>query len=185
MLSTRADTLNTLAVVMGLYNHHKSLDDAQAKAIVFCSDMCGEIVETGASVATWKKGDRVMPIFNQTHLTGQIKEHHMANGLGLPLEGCLQDYRVFPDQGLVRVPGYLSDEEASCLPIAAVTAWMSINTSRPIGQPGGKGEIVLVQGTGGVSISGLQIAKSSGATSKSLRSLTALEDYYDLTRHLP
>lgn len=154
------------AVAMGLYNHHKSLDDAQSQAIVFCSDMCGEIVDTGASVSSWKKGDRVMPIFNQTHLTGQIKEHHMATGLGLPLEGCLQDYRVFSEQGLVKVPDYLSDEEASCLPIAAVTAWMSINTGRPIGQSGGKGEVILVQGTGGVSISGLQIAKASGATSE-------------------
>lgn len=152
---------------MGLYNHHKSLDDAQSQqAIVFCSDMCGEIIETGAGVSSWKKGDRVMPIFNQTHLTGQIKEHHMAHGLGLPLEGCLQDYRVFSAQGLVPVPDYLSDEEASCLPIAAVTAWMSINTGRPLGQPGGKGEVILVQGTGGVSISGLQIAKASGATSE-------------------
>lgn len=152
---------------MGLYNHHKSLDDAQSQPIVFCSDMCGEILETGPGVSSWTKGDRVMPIFNQTHLTGQIREHHMANGLGLPLEGCLQDYRVFPEQGLVKVPDYLSDEEASCLPIAAVTAWMSINTGRPIGQPGGKGDVILVQGTGGVSISGLQIAKAIGATSQS------------------
>ncbi|QSZ37828.1 hypothetical protein DSL72_008928 [Monilinia vaccinii-corymbosi] len=33
---------------------------------------------------------------------------------------------------------------------------------RPLGQPAGKGESVLIQGTGGVSISGLQIAKASG-----------------------
>lgn len=161
---------------MGLYNHHKSLDGAPTQPIVLCSDMCGQIVDVGPGVsdaATWQKGDRVMPIFNQTHLTGQIKEHHMAHGLGLPLEGCLQDYRLFPAEGLVRAPDYLSDEEASCLPIAAVTAWMSLNTGRPLGQPGGRGDVVLIQGTGGVSISGLQIAKASGATSQSFVELSS------------
>lgn len=92
----------------------------------------------------------------------------MAHGVGLPLEGVLQDYRVFPETGLVRVPDYLSDDQASCLPIAALTAWMAINWHRPFGQSGGQGEVVLVQGTGGVSISGLQIAKASGATSEYL-----------------
>lgn len=63
----------------------------------------------------------------------------------------------------MKAPEYLSDEEASTLPIAAVTAWMSINGMRPMGQSGGEGEIVLLQGTGGVAIAGLQIAKASGA----------------------
>lgn len=152
---------------MGLYNHHKSLDGATSEPLVPCSDICGEISTVGPDVSSWKVGDRVMGTFCQAHLTGQIREHHMATGVGLPLEGCLQDYRVFPETGLVKVPDYLSDEEASCLPIAAVTAWMSINGLRPLEQPGGEGEVVLVQGTGGVSISGLQIAKASGATSKS------------------
>jgi NADPH:quinone reductase-like Zn-dependent oxidoreductase len=62
------------------------------------------------------------------------------------------------------VPDYLTDEEASCLPIAAVTAWMSINGFRPLGQPfdGDSNDTVLLQGTGGVSISGLQIAHAAG-----------------------
>lgn len=152
---------------MGLYNHHKSVDGASNEPLVPCSDICGEVTTVGHGVSTWKAGDRVMGTFCQSHLTGQIKEHHMTTGVGLPLEGCLQDYRVFPETGLVKVPDYLSDAEASCLPIAALTAWMSINGLRPLGQAGGKGEVVLVQGTGGVSISGLQIAKASGATSTS------------------
>lgn len=87
----------------------------------------------------------------------------MKCGLGLPLPGVLAEYRVFPDYGLVKPPAYLSAEEASTLPIAGVTAWMAINGMRPLGQPGGKGEKVLIQGTGGVAINGLQIAKASGA----------------------
>lgn len=149
---------------MGLYGHHKTIDATSRQPLVLCSDMCAEVVAVGPNVSSWKTGDRVMSTFCQEHLTGQIKAHHMGSGLGLPLDGVLQDYRVFPEHGLVKVPDYLKDEEAGCLPVATVTAWMSINGLRPLGQAGGKGEVVLVQGTGGVSISGLQIAKASGAT---------------------
>ena len=87
----------------------------------------------------------------------------MTSGLGLPLPGVLTQYRVFPEYGLVKAPDYLSDEEAATLPIAGVTAWMAINGMRPLGQAGGKGEKVLIQGTGGVAVNGLLIAKASGA----------------------
>lgn len=152
---------------MGLYNHHKSLEAGKPDPIVPCSDMCGTVVAVGESSGDgiWKVGDRVLSTFNQGHLSGQIDAAGMATGLGLPLEGVLQTYRVFPVTGLVRAPSYLTDEEAACLPIAAVTAWMAINQFRPLGQPGGKGETVLLQGTGGVSISGLQIAHAAGAKS--------------------
>ncbi|KAH8600665.1 hypothetical protein B0O99DRAFT_736716 [Bisporella sp. PMI_857] len=113
--------------------------------------------------SSWRVGDRVLSIFNQTHLTGQVKAYHMGSGLGLPLPGCLMQYKVFPETGIVKAPQYLTDEEASTLPIAGVTAWMAINGMRRLGHPGGKGETVLIQGTGGVSINGLQIAKASGA----------------------
>lgn len=114
----------------------------------------------------WNLGDRVISVFNQTHLTGPIKLQHMGGGLGLPLEGVLQNYRVFPVSGLVKAPEYLSNTEACTLPIAAVTAWMSINGMRPLSEPGGAGETILFLGTGGVSISGLQIAHAAGAKSK-------------------
>lgn len=48
--------------------------------------------------------------------------------------------------------------------VAGITAWMAMNGQRPLGSPGGKGEVVLIQGTGGVAINGLQIAKAAGAT---------------------
>ncbi|KAK1464892.1 zinc-binding dehydrogenase [Colletotrichum melonis] len=151
-------------VAMGLYNHHKTINPAETDPIVPASDMCGSVVSVGDGVSRWKAGDRVLSIFNQTHLKGQIKPVDMKSGLGFPLEGVLQTYRVFSAEGLVRAPKHLSDEEAATLPIAAVTAWMSINQFRPLGQPGGQGEVVVCQGTGGVAISGLQIAKASGAT---------------------
>lgn len=146
---------------MGLYNHHRDIKDKPT--VVPCSDMCGIITAIGPGVSAWKVGDRVLSTFNQTHLSGQITSKHMPYGLGFPLPGVLTTHRVFPEYGLVKAPEYLSDEEASTLPIAAVTAWMSINGMRPMGQSGGEGEIVLLQGTGGVAIAGLQIAKASGA----------------------
>ena len=106
-----------------------------------------------------------MAIFNLTHLTGQITDEHLPSGLGLPLEGVLSEYRCFPASGLVKVPDYLNDEEGSTLPIAAVTAWMALNWMQPIGQHiQGPQNTALFQGTGGVSIAGLQIAKASGLT---------------------
>lgn len=123
--------------------------------------MCGTVVASKS--ALWNPGDRVISIFNQTHLTGQVQAEHMKHGLGLPLPGVLAEYRKFPEYGLVKAPSYLSHEEAATLPIAGLTAWMAINGMRPFGQPGGEGETVLIQGTGGVAISGLQIAVASGA----------------------
>ncbi|KAL2004531.1 hypothetical protein VTN00DRAFT_3416 [Thermoascus crustaceus] len=148
-------------VAMGLYNHHRGIQ--QGNTVVPCSDMCGVVTEVGKNVKSWKVGDRVLSTFNQTHLTGQIQPKDMPYGLGFPLPGVLTTHRVFPEYGLVRAPEYLTDEEACTLPIASVTAWMAINGMRPMGQNGGEGEYVLLQGTGGVSISGLQIAKASGA----------------------
>lgn len=151
---------------MGLYGHHKTLGSGPPKPLVPCSDMCGTVAAVGDGAVGWKVGDRVLSTFTQSHLTGQIRARDMASGLGKPLDGVLQTYRVFPATGLVRAPEYLTDEEACCLPIAAVTAWMAINGLRPLGQPGGRGEVVLLQGTGGVSLTGLQIAKASGATGR-------------------
>ncbi|KAF5027440.1 hypothetical protein F66182_461 [Fusarium sp. NRRL 66182] len=148
-------------VVMGDYNHHASVQDAEP--LVPCSDMCGTVIKSTSSKL--KTGTRVMSIFNQTHLTGQVTEADMASGLGLPLHGVLQEYRCLSADSLVRVPDYLSDEEAACLPIAGVTAWMCINGTRPLGQPvdgSKKKETVLLQGTGGVAVAGLQIAKAAG-----------------------
>ncbi|KAI1259205.1 hypothetical protein F5Y18DRAFT_420880 [Xylariaceae sp. FL1019] len=153
-------------VCMGVYGHHKSLSKG-SNEIVPASDMCATVIRLGpgANSSALKEGDRVMAIFNQTHLTGQILEENMASGLGLPLPGVLTEYRVFPASGLVKVPEYLTDEEAACLPIAAVTAWMSINSFQPVGYPlSGSEKVVLLQGTGGVAIMGLIIAKALGLT---------------------
>ncbi|KAF1935928.1 alcohol dehydrogenase [Clathrospora elynae] len=159
-------------VAMGLYNHHASVE--HPPAIVPCSDMCGIVVAVGPSSNSTsdpyknpsfrlQTGDRVISTFAPTHLTGQVQAKDVRSGLGGPEPGVLTQYRVFPTFGVVKIPDYLSDDEAACLPIAAVTAWMSLNCMRPKGEIIGKGETVVCQGTGGVSISAAQIATAAGA----------------------
>lgn len=159
-------------VCMGLYNHHKSVE--QPPAIVPCSDMCGVVVAVGPTSDNTsdpyknpafrvKEGDRVISTFAPTHITGQIEAKDLGNGLGGPAPGVLVQYRVFPTFGVVKIPDYLSDDEAACLPIAAMTAWMSLNCMRPKGEIISSGETIVCQGTGGVSISAAQIAAAAGS----------------------
>jgi NADPH:quinone reductase-like Zn-dependent oxidoreductase len=136
--------------------------------------MCGVVVAVGPTSENTsdpfknpafrlKEGDRVISTFAPTHLSGQVQPDDVASGLGGPAPGVLTQYRVFPTYGAVKIPDYLSEDEAACLPIAAVTAWMSLNCMRPKGEIIGKGETVVCQGTGGVSISASQIATAAGA----------------------
>ncbi|KAL8415021.1 hypothetical protein RB594_006014 [Gaeumannomyces avenae] len=156
-------------VANGIYkSHHKSLSESTPSPIAPCSDMCGVVVAVGPTPSpTWQVGDRVVSTFIPGFASGQVLEPQLATSLGFPADGVLQTHRVFPSAGLVRAPAHLSDGEAACLPVAALTAWMALFWEAPLGaaaQRGLKGRTVLVQGTGGVSVCGLQIAKASGAT---------------------
>jgi NADPH:quinone reductase-like Zn-dependent oxidoreductase len=113
-------------------------------------------------------GDRVASIVFQRWLDGDtLMPADYGSVLAGGLDGVLADQIVLHEDGLVHVPGHLSDEEASTLPCAGVTAWQALVTRNPVRA----GESVLVQGTGGVSIFALQFALLAGArviaTSKS------------------
>jgi NADPH:quinone reductase-like Zn-dependent oxidoreductase len=71
----------------------------------------------------------------------------------------LSQYVVLNEDGLVRFPGFMSFEEAATLPCAGVTAWNGLFTRGHLQAD----EIVLLEGTGGVSIFGLQLAVAAGA----------------------
>jgi NADPH:quinone reductase-like Zn-dependent oxidoreductase len=75
------------------------------------------------------------------------------------MDGMLAEYVVLPATALVSVPAHLSSVEAATLPCAGVTAWHGL-----IARGGmGKGDTLLVQGTGGVALFGLQFAAALGA----------------------
>lgn len=123
------------------------------------SDGSGEVVDVGPKVSQWKKGDKVVTLFNQGHQYGAAHPAMMTTGLGGAQDGTLRQYGVFNENGLVRAPKNLSHVEAATLTCAALTAWNAFYGLKPL-KPG---ETVLVQGTGGVSIFGLQFAKAAGA----------------------
>jgi NADPH:quinone reductase-like Zn-dependent oxidoreductase len=123
------------------------------------SDCGGEVVEIGEEVTRFKVGDRVTPLYTQGWHDGYpTPEQRTKRTLGAPLSGVLQDYVVVPVEDAVSIPSNLSDGEAATLPIAALTAWSTL-------QEGGikAGDTVLVQGTGGVALFALQFAKIMGA----------------------
>ena len=83
----------------------------------------------------------------------------MFSALGGSLDGVLREYVVLNEEGIVQVPDHLSNVEAATLPCAALTAWHAL-----IERGGVKaGDTVLLLGTGGVSIFGLQFCTLHGA----------------------
>ncbi|PYI00919.1 alcohol dehydrogenase [Aspergillus sclerotiicarbonarius CBS 121057] len=129
-------------------------------ALVPGSDGAGIVEEVGEGVSEWKPGDRVLANFTQDHIAGRLTPRTLLTQLGGEIQGLLGEYFIFPTTGVVRIPDYLSSEEASCLPCAALTAWNALYGLTPL-RPG---QTVLLQGTGGVSTFALQIAHAAGAT---------------------
>ena len=123
------------------------------------SDGAGEVAAVGAGVSRVKAGDRVAGIFFQTWLDGGIQAAYHASALGGAVDGMLAEYVVLSAEGVVKLPDYLTYEEGASLPCAAVTAWNGLVEQGRLTA----GETVLVQGTGGVSMFALQIAKMHGA----------------------
>ena len=127
--------------------------------LVPLSDGAGRVLATGVGVTRASAGDLVCPIFNQRWLAGPLKEEYWTGTLGGPHDGVMQEVMLLREDGLVRAPRHLSALEAATLPCAAVTAWNSV-----VVQGGVKaGDVVLVQGTGGVSLFALLFAKLHGA----------------------
>lgn len=151
----RAASLNfrDLLLVKGLYDPRQSLP------IVPCSDGVGEVVEVEQGVTRVKPGDRVAGCFFQGWVGGDATAEKALTTLGSPLDGMLAEVKLLKEEGLVRVPEHLSDEEAATLPCAALTAWSALVTYGRVNAS----HTILVQGTGGVALFGLQIGKMLGA----------------------
>ncbi|MDV2995800.1 MAG: alcohol dehydrogenase [Chroococcidiopsis sp. SAG 2025] len=155
LVKIKAASLNyrDLLVAKGAYGA-KSL-----KPIVPLSDGAGEVVAVGEGVTRVQVGDRVAGIFMQTFISGELTAEKANSALGGAINGVLAEYVVFDEQGVVKIPAHLSYEEAATLPCAAVTAWNAMIAEGQLKA----GDTVLLQGTGGVSLFGLQFAKMMGA----------------------
>ncbi|MDB5462304.1 MAG: zinc-binding dehydrogenase family protein [Phenylobacterium sp.] len=118
------------------------------------SDGAGEVVAVGAGVARFKPGDRVINAFFPNWFGGAFNampEQYVSDH-----DGWLTEYKVVSAEALAAMPKHLTFEEAATLPCAAVTAWSALSGVRA-------GDTVLTQGTGGVSLFAVQLAKALGA----------------------
>ena len=155
LVAIKAVSLNfrDLAVVTGRYPRDPS------QPTIIASDGCGEVVAVGDGVAAFEVGDRVVGSFFQKWIAGPFAREYGASALGGAIDGVLTQFRVFNQEGLLRLPEHLSFAEGATLPCAGLTAW---NALVPTGHLQA-GDTVLLLGTGGVSIFGLQFAKLHGA----------------------
>ena len=127
------------------------------------SDGAGEVVAVGPGADGAQDGlqvgDRVMGAFHPSWLDGPPTPEAKRELPGDTEDGWLQQYRVADVTGLVRTPDYLSDVEAATIPCAGVTAWSALVEANI-----GEGDVVVTQGTGGVSLFAVQLARALGAT---------------------
>jgi len=131
--------------------------------VVPCSDAAGSIALLGADIASsglWSVGERVCVQVALDYRDGEVGPETMARSLGGAIDGVLTEYVRVPAHALVRIPENLSYDEAATLPCAALTAYNALFGLKPLK----KGDSVLLLGTGGVSIFGLQLAAATGAT---------------------
>ena len=117
------------------------------------SDGSSEVVEVGAGVKRFKVGDRVINSFFPNFFGGSF--NFMPEQWVVDHDGWLTEYKAVSAEALVAMPAYLTFEEAATLPCVAVTAWSALSGVRA-------GDTILTQGTGGVSLFALQLAKALG-----------------------
>ncbi len=142
-----------LAIALGTYRGPVKPD------LVPLSDGAGVVVEVGADVTRFAVGDRVAGCFFQRWIAGPFSADTPAGALGGAIDGMLAEYVALDEDGVVMLPEHLTLEEGATLPCAAVTAWHALAEHARVLA----GETVLVQGTGGVSIFALQLARLMGA----------------------
>lgn len=123
------------------------------------SDGCGEIVAIGQEVTNFSVGDRVLPQFYPHWLKGNPSPEKKRDILGETMDGCLQEYLILPASSAVKAPNHLTDTEAATLVCAGLTAWYPLMETNNLSDQ----HTVLLQGTGGVSLAALKIAKAVGA----------------------
>ncbi|MBV8684554.1 MAG: NAD(P)-dependent alcohol dehydrogenase, partial [Caulobacteraceae bacterium] len=155
LIRVRAVSLNyrDIAMVLGRYPR------PHRKGLIPLSDAAGEVVEVGEGVRSFKVGDRVISAFHPRWFGGEAPSTVLGDTYGAESDGWLAEYKAVSQEAVVGAPAGLSDEEASTLPCAGLTAWTALTGATPIRA----GHSVLTQGSGGVSIFALQLARAVGA----------------------
>ena len=149
----RATSLNKrdLMVANGTYPGVKE------GGLIPLSDGAGEVIALGKNVNSLALGDRVANLFWRDWMDGMASSDGVA--MGGAIDGVLADEVILPAHALIKIPDFLSFEEAATLPCAALTAWNALMETGNLKL----GQTVLTLGTGGVSLFALQFAKAAGA----------------------
>lgn len=157
LVRMRAVSLNyrDLLMVNGMYGRAAA---AATDVITPFSDGCGVVAEVGPGVTRFAPGDRVATLFFQGWVSGPPSLEKLVTALGFPIPGAGAEFQTFSQEGLSKVPDFLTDHQVATLPCAALTAWRGLFADADL-EPG---DTVVLQGTGGVSIFGLQFAKAAG-----------------------
>lgn len=143
--------------------------------VIPVSDGAGVVTAVGPKTHRFKVGDKVMPNFHPTWIGGtEIQPFDMTKSLGAADDGVLRDYINLKEEAFVKIPEGYSFVEAATLPCAALTAWDSLYGLE--GRQLKPGQWVLTQGSGGVSVFAIQLAKAAGANVVATTSSAAKAD---------
>lgn len=154
LVRVRASSLNfhDFAVVAGMIR--------TADGRVPMSDGAGEVVAVGQGVTRFSVGDPVLSTFFPNWPAGGPTLERLIGVPGDHADGFAAEYVAMPASAFTRPPKGWTLTQAATLPCAALTAWRALMVEARI-RPG---DVVLTQGSGGVSIFALQLAKAAGAT---------------------
>jgi NADPH:quinone reductase-like Zn-dependent oxidoreductase len=155
LLGVRAAALNFRDVSLARGTYDRRFPEGG----VLGSDAVGEVLGCGPGVTRFALGDRVCPIIAAGWHEGAPTRETPRRMLGGGGNGTLAERLVVHEDDVVRPPVLLSDEEASTLGCAGVTAYRALFEHASTGS----GSRVLVIGTGGVSSFAIQLAQAAGA----------------------
>jgi D-arabinose 1-dehydrogenase-like Zn-dependent alcohol dehydrogenase len=127
-------------------------------------EVVGVIDALGADVSPWKLGQRVGVGWHGGHdgtclscRRGDFRNCANLNIPGISYDGGYQEYMVLPVQALVSVPDTFDAAEAAPLLCAGLTTFNSLRHGGAL-----PGDLVAVQGIGGLGHLGIQYARRSG-----------------------
>ena len=127
-------------------------------------EVAGTIDELGAGVSEWKQGQRIGVGWHGgqdgTCLScrrGDFRNCRNVKIPGISYDGGYQEYMVAPVEALAAIPDTLSAVEAAPLLCAGITTYNSLRHSGAL-----PGDVVAVQGIGGLGHLGIQFANKFG-----------------------
>ena len=124
------------------------------------ADGAGVIEAVGDEVTDFAVGDHVVSTFFPTWLNGDPLNGDFSTVPGDGVDGYAREWVVAEATAFTRAPKGWSHAQAATLTTAGLTVWRALVVNGGLKA----GETVLIQGTGGVSIFALQVAKALGAT---------------------